>query len=546
MKSITMRILNLIIFVFLSHSAFAQTTPSVFNIWDYGATGKKEQKVTKEIQKALDDCYANGGGQVYFPPGDYLAGTLVIKSNTSLYLEAGATLRASRDEADYQTDFIVYKKNDSGKEGDGATPVFLYAKNAENISILGSGTIDGQATRTYEDLKKVDGFIADITENARKSGIEMKMYYKVKPYTCLVFLESCKNVRLRDVTLTESTDWTLHFKWCERVYLDNMYIYSSLEAGVNADGIDVDGSKDVVIQICVITTGDDAIVLKSTQTNGEYYSCENVTVTNCVLRSTSTALKLGTESFGDFRYITFNNCVIRASNRGLSIVVRDGATVEKVLFSNIVMETDRKHFNWWGNADPIWLVVKKRQADSKVGIIKDVVFENVIAKGQGTSKLEGFAQSNTNPARNLENITLRNVQFQMEAEDFPDKRATHAFAAHHVQGLRLEDIRISWDTQKTELTWASGMYLKNIADLYMDNCQLMPGNPQKAALHFQNVQNAYLDKILPLGKLENFIYLEGEKSQKLLFKEIDPQRFATKRILKANNFPSKALQMQNP
>lgn len=91
---------------------------------------------------------------------------------------------------------------------------------------------------------------------------------------------------------------------------------------------------------------------------GHAESCENITVSNCLLTSTSSALKIGTETYADFRYISFANCIIRDTNRGLSIVVRDGATVEYVSFSNIQLETKRKHFNWWRNGDPIWIVVK--------------------------------------------------------------------------------------------------------------------------------------------------------------------------------------------
>ena len=89
---------------------------------------------------------------------------------------------------DFENDFMIYKKDDSGKGAGESTPVLIYAKDAKNISIEGKGTIHGRARRTYEDLKQVDGFIADITENARQSGVEMKMYYKVKPYTCMVLL----------------------------------------------------------------------------------------------------------------------------------------------------------------------------------------------------------------------------------------------------------------------------------------------------------------------------------------------------------------------
>lgn len=453
------KISSLVVFL----SFFVMQSQSIYNVLDYGVKQDTTYNSAKKIQKAIDDANQNGGGMVYFPPGDYMSGTIVLKSNVRFHLEAGATLYASYDEEAYKNDFVIYKKDDSGKGAGESTPVLIYAKDAKHISIEGKGTIHGRARRTYEDLKAVDGFIADITENARESGVEMKMYYKVKPYTCMVFLESCEFVNITDVSLIESTDWTLHFKWSKRIFVEGIYLESSLEKGVNADGIDIDGCKDVVISNCIVTAGDDAIVLKSTYTDGAYESCENVTVSNCTLESTSTALKLGTESYGDFRHITFNNCAIRNSNRGLSVVVRDGATVEDLLFSNITLETDRKHFNWWGNGDPIWLVVKKRRANSKIGEIKNVTFQNVSGVGQGTSKIEGFPGM-----KQISNIRLDNVHLRLEAEDKPDKRATHIFEISDAEHISISNSSLLWDDSKgKEDKWENAMSLVNSKSLQL-------------------------------------------------------------------------------
>jgi hypothetical protein len=482
----------------------------VFNVRDYGAPDDTTSMATEAIQKAIDKCTASGGGEVYFPPGEYLAGTIVLKDNVTLYLESGATLFASQDTNHYKNDFIVIKSDDSGKEGAGETPVFIYAKGAKNIGIKGKGTIHGQARRTYEDLKKVDGFIEEVTHNARKAGVEMKMYYKVPPFVCLVFLESCNHVTIRDVSMIESTDWTLHFKWSDRIFVDNVYIESSLEEGVNSDGIDIDGCKDVVITNSIISTGDDAIVLKSTMTYPNYRDCENVTVNNCVLTSTSTALKLGTESYGDFRNITFNNCVIRNTNRGLSIVVRDGALVENVMFSDITIETNRKHFNWWGNGDPIWLVVKKRFPDSKIGTIRNINFNNIIAYGQGTSKIEGY------PGHPMENIRLKNVQFHMFPEDYPDKRADDAFYASEVKGLNLRDVCATWN-EDPEPAWRNAFTFEKVDRLRLSGLEgAVPPIGDGAFIEMQSVNDALIENCRPGKGTDVFLRLNGSDNASII------------------------------
>lgn len=490
------------------------SSPNTFNVQNFGAKGIKDQKVTKQIQKAIDKCHEEGGGQVYFPPGEYVTGTVVLKDNVTVHLEAGATLYSSRDTNDFDTDFKVIKQNDSGKEGKGITPVLIYAKGAENIGITGQGTIHGQAERTYEEMRKVDGFIDEIIDNARKAGVEMKRWYKIKPFVSMIFLESCKDITIKDIELVESCDWTLHFKWCEQAYIDNISIFSSLEKGINADGIDIDGSKDIVVNNSIIKTGDDAIVMKTTETFGESKSCENITISNCDLASTSSAIKLGTESHADFNHIICNNCVIRNSNRGLGIIVRDGGTAKNIQFSNITMELDRKHFNWWGNADPIWLVLLKRHAQSELGAIKNVSFNNIIAHGQGTSKLEGYHTDSI--VRPLKNIQFNHVQFFMDPEDYADKRSKHAFLAHDIHDLKLFDVDINWNEKDIQKKWHDGLVFKNVNQLRVDKVNGKQAPTNKGVFMYMNqVQNAIVERCYAEEGTNVFLRATGDETQNI-------------------------------
>lgn len=475
---------------------------NVYNVKTLGAKGDKNQLATAFIQKAIDDCAAGGGGVVYFPPGDYLSGAIALKSNVTVHLEAGATIFASLEMKDYDV---------PAKEERYRHPVLLYADSADNISITGKGTIHGKARREYLPLETVDGFIKEETEIARQSGIEMKQYNKVEPYTFLVFLVNCKNVSISDVTLYESCNWTLHLQWCKNVKIRGINIYSDLDKGVNADGIDIDGCRDVMISDCHIETGDDAIVLKSTLSKGKSQPCENVTVTNCVLTSTSTALKIGTETHSDFRHILFDNCVIRNSNRGLSIVVRDGAQVSDVKFSNISMELNRKHFNWWGNADGIWLVVLKRTETSRVGNISNITFDNISGDVQGTSRIEGFQ------GKPLKNIRLNNVHFRMHAETKADKRANDGFRAHNVDGLFLTDCSVEWNEKATEPKWSGAFAFENITNLHLKGLsgKQAPGSGAPA-IKMTNVNNAVVESCYAPAGTGTFLKITGSGTKNIV------------------------------
>lgn len=490
----------------------------VYNVRHFGASGEKSQVVTEVIQEAIDACTEAGGGRVYFPPGDYTSGTLILKDHVTLHLEAGATIWASQRIEDLNFD-LTYKEEDAGRANvpgqTGATPVLIYADGAKHIGITGKGTIHGDAERDYKDLKSVDGFIAEITENAKEAGVEMKRYYKRDPYTVLVYLKNCEFVTVRDISLKESMDWMMHIMWSRRIFIDNVYIESSLEAGVNSDGIDLDGCQDVVISNCVISTGDDAIVLKTTINNGQSQPCENITVSNCVVTSTSSGLKLGTESHNDFRNIHFNNCVVHNTNRGLSIVIRDGGVAENIVFSDITLETNRKHFNWWGNGDPIWLVLLKRNPDSKLGMIRNVTFQNIIAHGQGTSKIEGFE------GRSLENIKLKDVQFFVYPEDYPDKRTDDAFMARRVNNLSLENVEVSWHYEdEPEPKWNHAFSFERIKDMRLVALRgkQAPTNTGNF-IALQDVQDVIIERCAPVRGTGTFLQVSGQKSSGIIMND---------------------------
>lgn len=439
--------------VLLTPSIAIELPSHVWNITTMGAVADPTINSTAAIQKSIDAAHSAGGGTVVFPPGKYRSGTLELKSGVRIELEAGATLLASRNVADY------------GATGMDNAPVLIRANQANHIAITGRGTIDGQAQQVWGEPDGVDGFIAAETEIARKAGIDMKRPLTVKPNPCLIYFTDCEDVLIEDASFINAGFWSVHLGTCHRVTVRGVRIESSLEMGVNADGLDIDSCRNVRVTGCTISTGDDAICLKTTLKAGGL-PCEDVVVTGCTLESSSCALKLGTESHGDFKRIIFSNCIIRNTNRGIGIFVRDGAAVSDVLFSNLIIECNRKHYNWWGDGDPIHFVLLKRNSESRLGSIRNVVVSNVIARGQGTSLIAGFPDG-----QGTEAITLRNVHLTMEAEATADKRATHGLILRDLKNVTLDDVRVSWDTSKgTEEKWSKALERERTIGLRESNC----------------------------------------------------------------------------
>ena len=154
----------------------------------------------------------------------------------------------------------------------------------------------------------------------------------------------------------------------------------------------------------------------------------------------------------------FNNCVIRNSNKGFGINVQDGAIVSDVIVSNLTIETSRRHWNWWGSAEMCKLVLKKRTPASRLGAIRDIVVDNVIAHPRGTSTIVGHAD------RPIENIRLSNIDITMLPENAADKRATHALYLEHVRGAHIRDLSVRWSEEAVEPKWQSALMLRRVSE----------------------------------------------------------------------------------
>jgi hypothetical protein len=414
----------------------------------------------KAVQVAIDDCATQGGGVVYLPPGRYLSGPLWLKDNVELRLEAGATVVLSHDKQDWP----------------GGARALVNAKGAKNIAITGRGTFDGHAQWEYAAVRGRDPEIAEEQENARRAGVEMKRYYRTGAVQKYLFvLQGSEDVHLEGVTIRNAPLWNVRLQNCNRVWIRGVFLDSDLERGVNSDGIDIVSSSNVLIADSIISTADDAICLKTVDLGdrgaGTVRPTENVVVNNCILTSSSTPIMIGTETHADIRHVLFSNIIVRNSNKVFGINVQDGATVSDVRFVNITFETNRRHWNWWGSAEAMKFVLKRRTPQSRLGRIRDITIEGAQGTARGTSLVAGHAE------RKLENITIAHLRVKMLAEDQPDKRASDALIFQGIDGLTLRDVEVDWDREKPEPKWGSALVLRNVTNLVLQNFRGQAARP---------------------------------------------------------------------
>ncbi len=402
-----------------AEEASANRQDANFNVRAWGAAGDGLHLDTLAIQKAIDACASQGGGTVFFPPGTFLTGTLVLKSKVTLRWSAGATLLGSPNLRDYPAHIPAlrsYTDNYTEKS-------LIYGENLQQVGLEGPGIIDGQ-------------------------GASFKGPYKVRPY--LMRLVSCQDVRIKDLTLLNSPMWVQHYLACDRVWIEGIRVHSHCNS--NNDGIDIDGCYNVRIANCDISSGDDAIVLKSTLNR----PCKHVVVTNCLLSSDCNAFKLGTESNGGFEDIVLGNCAIYDTRlSGIALELVDGGKLDGVNISNVVMRNVRSGiFVRLGNrARPF----QEGQARPGQGSLQNISISQVQADG-----LDRIGCSITGlPGHPVANITLDQIRLKFaggqpaaqkpvpeQADKYPEYPMfgvlpAYGFYCRHARNLRFSQVQVA-------------------------------------------------------------------------------------------------------
>lgn len=345
------------------------------SIVDFGADPQGANLCTGHIQKAIDTCAEAGGGTVTVPAGLYRTGTFRLRSHITLHLSQGATLKGSDQISDYPPiDFAWYNNK--------ATIALIHAFSETSVRIVGEGTIDLNAQPFMRWDHPCSGLDAkDEPRLNAKQWAQCHVAPGARP-TRPIFLHDCDQVEVEGVTLKNSPCWTLTFSKCRRVRARNLTIDNSLRVP-HSDGVHCCSCQDVVISGCFITSGDDCVAITGIS-DWEGVS-ERILISDCTLRSSSAALRIGHEA-SKVRGVVARGLVIADSNRGVAVFAGEGGYVEDVLLSDLIISSRIVAGPWWGKGEPLVVCA------AGGGRIKGVSVRNVAARAENGVVVAGDVQ----------------------------------------------------------------------------------------------------------------------------------------------------------
>ena len=393
-----------------------------YNVLKYGAVGDGKALDTVAIQKAINAAASVGKGARVLVPGghQYLIGTLELKSNIDFHLEGDAELLVSTNKEHYS--------------GEAA----IVAHDAHKLMISGTGSINGRALE----------FMSHYDQ-------ENEWYIPAEWRPKLLVLTSCNDLEVRDISITKAPLWSLHMIGCEHVLIERIKIHNHLNVP-NCDGIDPDHCRHVTIRNCHIVCGDDAIVIKATRQNENFGPSAHIRVSDCILETQDSGLKIGTETTQDIYDVIFERCEIISSCRGLTIQLRDEGNVFDVEFRDISFVSRYHSAPWWGRGEAISLTAIPRTLQTKVGSIHDIKFKNIKGIAENSARINGTEESH------IRNITLENVSLTLDRwTSYPgqlfDNRPTKVYPEIEPHGT-------------------PGFYIRYADQVKLKNCQVKWGN----------------------------------------------------------------------
>jgi polygalacturonase len=280
----------------------------VYNIRRYGAKGDGIALDTAAVQAAIDACHQDGGGMVLVPAGTFQIGTVELKSNVTLHIAAAGKLLGSADGKQYHAvDSIPLTGDSTLNDGNWA---LLFAVNATNVTIEGTGTIDGQGAQ----------FHSTVRGTPPPSGLGGNR----RPYHLL--FHRCDRLTVRGIALVDCAYHSIRVIQSKHVQMNGLYIHNRVNG--NNDGFHFISAEYVTVSNCTVLSQDDACAM--------FGSCKFITITNSVFSTRWSVFRFGG---GVAENISISNCVLYdVFGCPIKFQGNEGSRFENISFANLVLQ----------------------------------------------------------------------------------------------------------------------------------------------------------------------------------------------------------------
>lgn len=501
-----------------------------FDVTLYGAIGDGTTDNTQFFAEAIEECEQSGGGTVFVPAGIYCTGPIVLKSNMTLYVDAGAVIK-------FTDDFDAYpavKTRWSGYECFGYSPL-LFGSELKNVTIKGEGCFDGQGKAWWEINQQLRKNSTAYTSARTQEIARLNKEFMDPLETNLVEWDSqflrppllqlidCEHVTIEGVTLQNSPFWNTHLVYCNHVTVRGVTIKNPSDTP-NGDGLDIDSCSNVRVSDSHFDVGDDCLVLKSgINEDGRRVGkpTENVVVSNCTMLHGHGGFVLGSENSGGIKNVTVSNCVFIGTDRGIRIKTNRerGAYVKNILVNNIYMEdvlcplAINSFYRYGVNEkDPLITSQEAIPVTEKTPRIEHIHISNVTAKKCRAAA--GFIYGL--PEMRVKDVSLSHVTFEMSDDPIeqggePDMvreeliMAGDGIFCKYVEGLEFHRVRIE-TRQGPALTIEEG------SDIEVDNVSMKRVHEGTPVLQLKLTNDVFVDG--RQARISPEVYLQADEASK--------------------------------
>lgn len=414
------------------------------NVKNFGARGDNAAHDTPAVQRAID-----AGGEVFFPAGKYVVGTLRLHGGTVLRFAPGAELIADpcpdywyiidKDpESRYNASGNAYAYSDSAEGDPRDQYAMLHAYESENVRICGGRIVCNDLS--YCELLPLDPVVEDETSIQAPGYFRQPAMWRkpCRPRPKLLHFQKCRGVLIDGLEIVHAPCYSGWFLNCEDVTVRRLVVRNDY-AQPNADGLHFSSCRRVRVEYCDLVCGDDCIAVDCTYGK----PCEDVLVENCVLQTSIHAVRVysgldlttvyGRENSAYVRGVKVRRCRVREACCLLLVNACDG-DIGDVEYSQIDADQSFPGSGFCFTADN--------------GELRGVRVEKVRFRGNGVGYL--FAEKKGK----IEDVTFSECDLEIVpklkcwGDDYNGMIAhsyslPYAFVARGVGNVRFENVRIS-------------------------------------------------------------------------------------------------------